>query len=170
MLTFTNAQDKVHIHLDYNHLFGIYEESDFWSINGMKYSLSGFELGLTGMYSINKRLSTGLGVSAERLYSPDRTLFPVYGIVTYAPLNSYLNPYIFTKVGYGIGTKISNPGLIFSPGIGYKLKFREHFGLNFHLGYHLTQIKYDITYEDLIILDTRSIYRHSIALSLGLIF
>ncbi|GHT30116.1 hypothetical protein AGMMS49574_08820 [Bacteroidia bacterium] len=170
MLTFANAQDKIHIHLDYNHLFGVYEKSDFWSINGTEYSLSGFDLSLTGMYSFNKRLSAGLGVSAEKLYNPSYTIFPVYAMVTYAPLKNYLNPYIYTKVGYGIGTKISNPGLILSPGIGYMLKFRDHFALNFNLGYHLTQIKYDITYEDLFVLATQSNYRHSIILSLGLIF
>jgi long-subunit fatty acid transport protein len=170
MLITVNAQDKVHIHLDYNRLIGIYEKSDFWSINGSEYSLSGFDLSITGMYSINKRLSAGVGFGAEKLYEPNYTLFPVFANATYAPLNRYLNPYIYTKIGYGIGTKISNPGLIFSPGVGYKIKFREHFGLNFNIGYHLTQIKYDITYEDVLVLGTRSNYRHSLVMNFGFIF
>jgi long-subunit fatty acid transport protein len=163
------GEDKIHVQLDYNRLFGICEKSDFWSIDGSKYQLSGFDLNLTALYSINKRLSVGAGMSAEKLYNPSYTAFPVFAVINYAPLR-ITKPYLFAKAGYSIGTKISNPGFIGSTGVGYKLKFREHFGLNFMLGYHLSQIKYDITSSDNIIIDKRSLYRHSIALGIGFVF
>jgi hypothetical protein len=164
-----SAQNKFHFHLDYNYLLGFYEESYFWTI---KSRLKGFDLSITEMYDINKRLSAGIGVGVEKLYEP-YTIFPVFAKVDYSPIRSTEKPYVYAKLGYGIGTKISNPGLLFNPGFGYKLKLRKHFGLNFTLGYHIQSIRYDIVYYsegEFVDKKVDHINRHSASFGVGFIF
>lgn len=182
-VSFTSrSEDRVHIHVDYSQLFGLYEKNKYRSINGFEYSMGGFDLEITGMYTVNRRLSAGVGIAAGRLSNPGYTIFPVYATVNYAPLRKTVKPYLFVKTGYVTKTKISEPGLIFSSGIGYKLKFREHFGLNFTLGYHLTHIMHDTDMYDVIYYDDGSfvldytgtdrsaMFRHSVALGVGFVF
>lgn len=177
------SEDRIHVHVDYNHLFGLYEKYKYWTINGFEYSMNGFDLGITGMYTVNRRLSAGVGIAAGRLSNPGYTFFPVYATVNYAPLKRTVKPYLFVKTGYAVRTKISNPGLLFSSGIGYKLKFREHFGLNFTLGYHLTQLMNDMAIYEVIdygdgifvlndtgVIDRSAVFRHSVALGVGFVF
>jgi opacity protein-like surface antigen len=165
-----SAQNKFHIHLDYNYLLGFYEKSDFLTT---KSGLKGFDLSITEMYDINKRLSAGIGVGLEKLYEP-YTIFPVFVKVDYSPIRSTEKPYVYAKLGYGIGTKISNAGLLFNPGLGYKLKLGKRFGLNFTLGYHLQSIRYDMVYysEDGMVVDKKidNNNRNSLSLGAGFIF
>lgn len=169
--TFVCGQDKFHVHLDYNYLFGFYEKSDFWSIRS---GLNGFDLNIAGMYDINKSLSVGMGVGAEKLYDPSYTILPVYAKVAYSPIQANERPYVFAKVGYGIGTGISNAGLLLNTGLGYKLQLRKLFALNFLLGYHLQSIRYDLTYysDAGVISDVKKDHntRHSLSGGIGFIF
>lgn len=165
------GQSKFHVHVDYNYLLGLSEKSDYWTI---KSGLNGFDINIAGMYDVNKRLSVGGGLGLEKLYDPAYTIIPVFAKIIYSPIRSTDKPYIYTKFGYGIGTRISNAGLLFNPGLGYKLKFREHFALNFILGYHFQSIRYDIvSYSgNGIIIDkkTDSNSRHSLSFGIGFIF
>ena len=136
--------------------------------------LSGFDISISGMYDFTKRLSAGIGVGTEKLNTPNYTIIPVFVKVTYSPIRSTESPYIYTRLGYGIGTKYSNAGLLFNPGFGYKLKIRKHFGLNFMLGYHLQSIRYEMLSHSTtgVVVDrkTGSNNRHSLSLGLGFIF
>jgi hypothetical protein len=169
--TQTYSQDKFHVHVDYNYLSGFYEKGDFWTI---KSGLSGFDINIAGMYDFNERLSAGVGISAEKQYDPEYTIFPVFAKVAYSPIKSTEKPYVFTRLGYGMNTKISNPGLLFNPGLGYKLMLRKHFGFNFMLGYHFQSIQYDIiVYNDegvTVSKKTGLNSRHSLSFGIGLIF
>jgi hypothetical protein len=166
------GQDKFHVHLDYNYLAGFYEKGDLWTI---KSGLSGFDINLVGMYNVSDRLAAGAGIGAEKLYGPpEYTLFPVFAKVTYAPLRRTAKPYVFTRLGYAFGTKISNPGLLLSPGIGYTCMLRKRFGFNFMLGYHLQSVRYDMFFEidngEVLAKTTSSNFRHSLAAGIGFIF
>jgi long-subunit fatty acid transport protein len=176
------SEDKIHIHLDYNQMFGLYEKYKYWSINGFKHSMGGFDLGITGMYDVNRCLSVGAGMAAGVLGDQGYIIFPVYATAHYAPLKRSVKPYLFVKTGYLAKTAISEPGVLFSTGIGYKLKFREHFGLNFTLGYQFTSTMHEIEIYDLIgyddiftfwgVVDTdrSAVYIHSVSLGLGFVF
>ncbi|MDR0757958.1 MAG: hypothetical protein LBF85_08950, partial [Tannerella sp.] len=49
-ISFTaRSEDRVHIHVDYSQLFGLYEKNKYRSINGFEYSMGGFDLEITGM-------------------------------------------------------------------------------------------------------------------------
>jgi len=164
------AQDKFHVHLDYNYLSGFYEKSDLWSI---KSGLNGFDINITGMHDFNNRLSAGIGIGVEKLYDPAYTIFPVFVKISYSPIKSTEKPYVFTKLGYGIGTGTSNAGLLFNTGLGYKIKLRDHFGFNFMLGYHLQSIRYNMNFyseEGAIDTKVKHNYRQSFSLGLGFIF
>ncbi|MDR1203723.1 MAG: hypothetical protein LBL58_19105 [Tannerellaceae bacterium] len=169
--TQTYSQDKFHVHVDYNYLLGLYEKGDFWTI---KSDLNGFDVNIAGMYDFNERLSAGIGIGAEKLNTPEYTIFPVFAKVAYSPIRSTEKPYVFTRLGYGIGTKISNPGFLFNPGIGYKLMLRKHFGFNFMLGYHCQSVRYDIVvYNDegaIAAKRTGLNSRHSLSFGIGFIF
>jgi long-subunit fatty acid transport protein len=182
-ISFTaRSEDRIHVHLDYNQLFGFHENYKYWSASGFNHSLSGFDLGITGMYTVNRRLSAGAGVALGRLHNPGRTYIPVYATLHYAPFTKSVRPYLFVKAGHLAGTKISETGTFFSTGAGYKIKFREHFGLNFTLGYHFVHMMHEIriynaTGSDgtFIYLEDAGInrsaaYRHSVALGAGFIF
>jgi hypothetical protein len=162
------GEDKIHVYLGYENLVGLYEKSSFLGYSTTN-SLSGFDLNITGMYDLNKRLSIGIGTTIEKLYNPHYTTFPIYSIANYSPLKTYLKPYVFGKIGYGINSKKSNPGVLLETGIGYKRMFHQHFGLNFTLGYHFRTIEYDVTIDNIKV-STESNYRHSIALGFGFIF
>lgn len=165
------AKDKFSIHLDYNYLYGLKEKGDLWNLNS---DLNGFDINISGMYDLNKRLSAGIGIGIEKLYDPAYTVLPVFVKITYSPFKLSDKPYVYTKIGYGIGTKISNAGVLFNPGFGYKIKFRKHFGINFMLGYHLQSIRYDIVTidESLNMVGTKIGHnnRHSISFGMGFIF
>ncbi len=166
------GQEKFHIHLDYNYLLGFYEKSYFGTI---KSGLNGFDVNIAGMCDFNKRLSAGIGVGAEKLYDPSYTILPVvFAKITYSPIRTTEKPYIYTKLGYGIETGISNAGLLLSTGLGYKFQLRKRFALNFMLGYHLQTIRYDITYysDEGTITDVKrdNNTRHSLSGGVGFIF
>lgn len=165
------GQDKFHVHLDYNYLLGLRETGDLWTI---KSGLNGFDLNVTGMYDIHKRLSAGIGIGLEKLYDPSYTIFPIYTKIMYSPIKSTDKPYVFTKLGYGIGTGTSNAGLLFNIGVGYKVPLRNRFGFNFMLGYHLQSIRYDVLYnsEEGMVIDKMkdSNKRHSFSFGIGFIF
>jgi hypothetical protein len=164
------GEDKFHIHLDCNYLSGLYEKGAFFS---SKSGLSGFDLNLAGMYDINKRLSVGAGFGVEKLAKPWYMIFPVFAKALYSPLRTTDRPYVFTKLGYGIGTGYSNAGLLFNPGVGYRIMFGKHFGINFMLGYHLQSVRYDICiYEDEYRNHTVTTHnnRHSLSFGAGFIF
>lgn len=167
----TNAQNKLHFGLDWSYLQGVSEKGDLWHI---KSGLSGFDLSLTGMYDINKRLSAGIGVGVEKLYDPAYTIFPVFTKIVYSPLRSSEKPFIFTKIGYGIGSNISNAGFLFNPGLGYKFPLRQHFAICVLLGYHLQSVRYEInSYSSVAsVVDSYTSHnnRHSISLGVGLVF
>lgn len=165
------GQKSFHFQFEYNYLHGFYEKNLFWD---KKSGMSGFDFNLTGMYDFSERVSVGAGVGIEKLYEfPTYTIFPVFSKITYSPLRQTVNPYIYTRIGYGIGTNISNPGLLFNPGIGYKLRIRKHFNLNFMLGYHLQAIRYDVVmYDDSAVISktTDNSKRHSLSAGIGIVF
>lgn len=165
------GQDKFNIHVDYSYLYGFLENGDLWEINS---GLNGFDINISGMYDINKHLSAGAGIGVEKLYDPSYTVFPIFMKVDYYPFKSTRKPYIYTKFGYGIGTEISNAGILFNSGLGYEINFLKHFGVNFMLGYHLQSIRYEIItfYEPEIISDTKIGHnnRHSISFGIGFVF
>ncbi|OAV64024.1 hypothetical protein Barb6_03419 [Bacteroidales bacterium Barb6] len=55
---FSKGQDRIHILLNYNYLFGLHEKGTFWELNRSDSKMGGFEFSVTGMYDVNKRLSS----------------------------------------------------------------------------------------------------------------
>lgn len=170
-VTPSHSRDKFHFHIDYNYLWGLHEKNNLENIES---GLNGFDLNISGMYNINKRLSTGIGIGVEKLYNPMYTIFPIYAKIVYNPFLSTERPYIYSKLGYGIGTEVSNAGLLFNTGVGYKHMFRKHFGINFMVGYHLQGIRYEaIDYSENGVFSTKKAnnnYRHSLSFGTGFIF
>ena len=165
------GQKKVSLYADYNYLIGLNEKGNFWNI---KSGLNGFDINLSGLYNFSNQLSAGIGVGVEKLYDPSYTIFPIFSKVTYSPFKSFLKPFVVAKIGYGIGTKISNPGLLFNPGFGYKFQLCKSFDLNLSIGYHFQSILFDvITYSDdgsVILKEQTSNQRNSLSLGVSLVF
>jgi len=94
--------------------------------------------------------------------------------ISYSPIRLIEKVYVYTKLGYGIETEISNGGFLFNPGLSYKLNLHKFFNFNFMLGYHLQSIRYDILYHEkegaIIDKKTGHNYRHSLSFGMGLIF
>jgi len=165
------GQKKVNICVDYDYLVGLNEKGDFWNI---KSGLNGFDLNLSGLYNFSNQLSAGVGIGVEKLYDPSYTIFPIFTKVTYSPFKSFLKPFVFAKIGYGIGTKISNSGLLFNPGFGYKFQLSKCLGLNLAIGYHFQSILFDIvTYSEdgtVKLKEQASNHRNSLSFGVGLVF
>lgn len=81
--------------------------------------------------------------------------------------------YVYTNIGYALGTDNYTPGFLFDMGVGYRKMFKKRHGLNFQFGYNMKQckagyIKIDKDYHATIATDHR--YRHSLSLGIGFIF
>ncbi|OAV71118.1 hypothetical protein Barb4_00867 [Bacteroidales bacterium Barb4] len=146
--------DNIHAYLGYNHVFGV-----------SAYTEGGFYFNFAGIYDVNRRLSAGAGINAEKIKFR-HSAFPVYGTVRYSPLNNHLEPYVFANIGYAVGSDISNPGILFIPGIGYKVMLRKHFEFNFTLNYSLRGYNYSKKTDGF----KSNEYDHSIGLGAGFIF
>ena len=167
-------QAKFHLILDYRYMLGLSDCGDVGDFSRKDMDLYGHSLRLSGVYSFFPQLAMGIGIGADR-YPPHNTL-PVFATVHYNPWES--NPfYLFGNVGCGIKTETALSGLLVDAGLGYKMMFKKHFGLNFHFGYNLKQFNMDIhnyIFEDGYIYyeDTTSgtQTRHSLSFGVGLIF
>jgi hypothetical protein len=166
-------QPKFHLILDYRYMLGLSDRGDIGVFSRKDLDMDGHSLRLSGVYSFFPQLAAGIGIGADRY--PPNTL-PVFATVHYNPCKS--NPfYLFGNAGYAFKTGTAVSGLLVDAGLGYKLMFKKHFGLNFHFGYNLKQFNMDIynyvledddLYYEKITSGTQT--RHSLSFGVGLIF
>ncbi|MDR3128972.1 MAG: hypothetical protein LBU03_01800 [Tannerellaceae bacterium] len=91
------------------------------------------------MYDITEKWSTGLGIGADRYENPGYNTFPVFVPVHFHPFIKSPNWYALTNIGYALKGAVTDTGLTWDIGAGYKKMFRKHVGVKFQLGYNLKQ-------------------------------
>lgn len=173
MFSFAQNRSKFNFEIEYNYLFGVSEKGKFWDFNRSDAKMYGNSIRLKGIYNINPIFSTGLGVGSQVLENPRYSTIPVFALIEVRPFHTYMSPYLFSNIGYSISTDYTNGGLLTDLGIGYKKMFRKHFGLDFRIGYNLTQIRYDVNYYEgdrIGSSESSSNIRHSISAGFGLVF
>lgn len=170
-----HSQSKVNVLLDYHYQLGIAEKG-YHKITRSDSKMYGNSLHLTVLYNINKQVSTGLGIGADRYEKPGYNTFPLYASLHFSPLKKFLNLYTYTNIGYAIFDKTDiYQGVMWDLGVGYKKMFKKHFGINVQLGYNLKQFKdvdyyiYDSKNEEFKN-ERRNNIRNSLSMGVGLIF
>lgn len=163
------AQSRIHTELDYGYMIGFTERGNSYKINRSLYKMHTNSMRLSGIYRLSNSYSLGAGIGLERYEDPGYNTLPVFAILRYTPVLSIPKGYIYTDLGYSIKTLTTTPGLLWDLGIGHQWMFRKHFGLKAQIGYNLKQLKTDywISYNS-----TKEVsqWRHSLALSIGLVF
>ncbi len=171
----TQDEAKFHLILDQKFMVSLYETGDAGNFSRSEIDADGVSLRLSGVYSFLPRLTAGIGIGAE---AHSHGSFPVFATIHYKLFknNSF---FLFGNGGYAFKTENTVSGLLAEAGLGYKKMFKKHFGLNFHIGYHLKQFNLDIheyTVSDdnpfIINIETRpgTQTRHSLSFGIGLIF
>lgn len=139
----------------------------------------------TGIYDFTPQISAGAGIGITSGAGFNITA-PIFATMRYSPIKKHTNAYIFTNLGYAPKYAEDIPqGWIFDAGIGYRLMFRKHFGLNFQLAYNLQQFVGDMRvtntndsmgigqyYQDIYGWPTfdGDEVRHFVSLSIGFVF
>ncbi len=174
------AQEKnparFHVALDYHYNLGLRERNSLFTMKRSEFKMGGNSVHLTFLYHILPRLSAGAGIGIDGYRNPPHTTFPVFGTVYYRPLKKYLNPYVYTNLGYGLGKRRYGSfasGWLLDAGIGYTKMFARHFGLNCQFGYNLKQFDVETTvYIDNLPVGSYFIkdIRHSLSFGFGLVF
>lgn len=120
-------------------------------------------------YSLNSRLSAGLGIGFEFL---KETYLPAFANIEYKLRNADATPYFFLKMGYQVPLEESNEiyggvqpvyyydiwpgpwptnnaepldtkgGIMINPGVGYQRMFSSGFGISFAFGYQFHRLSY----------------------------
>jgi hypothetical protein len=164
---------KFHVMLDYKYLFGLSEQGDFWNLSRKDAEMYGKSLRLSCLYSFSPQLSAGVGIGADRYEAPGRNTLPVFVAAHYNP-KMEIPFYFFGNAGYSRKTRTMTPGFLMDAGIGYKLMFRKHFGLNFQFGYNLKQFKEEVLGINFDEGFSSSLQgkqtRHSLIFGIGLVF
>ncbi len=166
----TQNEAKFHLILDQKLMLALCEKGDAGNFSRSEIDADGVSLRLSGVYSFLPRLAAGIGIGAEA-YSHGS--FPVFATIHYKLFknNSF---FLFGNGGYAFKTENTVSGLLAEAGLGYKKMFKKHFGLNFHIGYHLKQFNLDTANDNLFIIhkETRpgTQTRHSLSFGVGLIF
>ncbi|MDR1555633.1 MAG: hypothetical protein LBS88_01210 [Tannerellaceae bacterium] len=124
---------------------------------------------IKGMYTINPFIAVGAGFGADALEEPHYSTFPLFASIHITPFE-HKKLFLYNDLGYSLDTKISYPGLHEELGVGYKLMFRKHFGLSFHLGYSLKQMQNIIIEYDNGMKGTFYTTRHSLSAGFGFVF
>lgn len=163
------SQSKIHAEVDFGYMIGFTERSNSYRINRSLYNMYTNSIRLSGIYRLSSSYSIGAGIGMERYENPGYNTLPVFASVRYTPVLSIPKGYIYTDLGYSIGTSTMTPGLLWDLGIGYQWMFRKHFGLKVQAGYNIKQLKTDRwAYENTI--QKVNQWRHSLSLSTGIIF
>lgn len=165
--------------VDYHYFFGLSQKVGkyaTWRRSDM--NMYGHSLRLTGMYAFTPRLAAGAGIGTDNYVNGGFHTVPVFAAFRYAPFRAALSPYVFTDIGYAIDTSVSDNGVLWELGVGYKRMFRKHFGMKFEAGYSLQQIR--LTEKNFILIPDGdgnypsvspfSMFRHSLLLGIGLVF
>lgn len=174
------AQEKkparFHVELDFHHNLGLRERCDWWTLKRDNYwKMRGNALHLILLYHINSRVSAGAGIGIDGYKEPSYNTFPIFGTVRYRPLKKFLDPYLYTNLGYGLGKNehANIPGWMWDAGIGYTKMFRRYFGLNCQFGYNFKDFSNVVSAID----DKGDFYdrrmhmlRHSLSFGFGLVF
>jgi hypothetical protein len=163
------SQSKIHAELDFGYMIGLTERGDQYKINRSLYNMHTNSIRLSGMYRLSNLYSIGAGIGMERYESPGYNTLPVFAVLRYTPALSIPKGYIYTDLGYSIGTSTMTPGLLWDLGIGHQWMFRKHFGLKAQVGYNLKQLKTDSWTSES---STQKVsqWRHSLSLFVGIVF
>ncbi|NDW12161.1 hypothetical protein D0T50_04555 [Bacteroides sp. 214] len=170
------AQSKLHLELDYGYMIGISEKGDAYNIKRSEYKMYTNSLRLSAICRLSDPLSVGLGIGLERYENPGYNTLPIFATVRYSPVASLPKGYVYTDVGAGLKTGEMVAGFLWGIGVGHLWMFRKHFGLKAQVGYNLKQLRgthWRGIYEgDEVVVDyyKASQWRHSLALSVGIIF
>ena len=160
---------KFRYYLSFDYSYGLRENSKEWTLTSNNSNMRSYSLYFKGLYFLNDHLALGAGLGADALRKPQYTTFPVYTAVHFYPLTNR-KFFVYSYIGYGLNTKISNPGLHFEVGTGYQWMFRKHFGLGINAGYNLKQMRVEYIDEDQNHSEMLFHTRHSLSAGLSIIF
>lgn len=158
---------RFHIVLDYHYNLGLHERCFGQSLTpGNGYRMRGNSLHLTALYDVTALVSVGAGIGADRYEEPGYNTLPLFGTLRYRPIRKFLDTYLYTDLGYGLGKRENSiyPGWMWNLGIGYTKMFRRHFGLNLQCGYNFKTFNIQTCHT------AKSNIRHSLAFGIGLVF
>ncbi|MCK9156915.1 MAG: hypothetical protein M0P12_12630 [Paludibacteraceae bacterium] len=167
-----NAQISLHPGIDLAGMIGIKETSDEGNISTSEAQMSATSLRVKLLCDFNTKISSGLGVGLDGYSEPNYNTFPVFATINYFPFKKVK---FFGLLDCGYSPKINSnyvKGLLFDAGLGYRLQFKKHFGMNFMLYYNAKQFKENYRYwiEGTEYEWNHSAWRHSISVSVGFIF
>lgn len=170
-----NGQSRVHFDVDYHYNLGLSQRIFHKNYGRGEYDMGGHSLHLTGRYDISERLSAGVGIGLDRYTSPENNTLPVFATFRYNVLRTVPQSYVFSDIGYGIGSsEIFTKGAMWNLGIGYTKMLARHFGLNFQVAYGLKGFRDTYsTVDDTNMTQTfqkSTSLRHSISFGVGLTF
>ena len=165
----SQAQSKFQVNLDYRYMLGLSEKGDVWDFSRKDVKMYGNALRLSCLYSLSSQVAVGVGIGADRYETPAYNTLPVFATVHYNP-NINVPIYLFYDAGYSFETETAVSGFLTDIGIGYKHMIKNHFGLNFQMGYNLKQFNGKIynfeTGNNISCTQTR----HSLTFGIGFIF
>lgn len=165
---------KVQVLLDYHYNLGLIERGDLFDINRSHHKMYGNSLRLSLLYNLNTKVSLGAGIGLDRYENAGYNTLPLFLTCYYSPLSKLPRAYTYTNLGYAIDKSSTfTKGMLFDLGIGYRKMFRQHFGLNFQIGYNLKQFRDEVIWVDEQLNFTHGNYsqwRHSISFGFGFIF
>lgn len=180
------TENKVHVVLGWKYNFGLYEHEYGGNITRGDAKMYGNALHLTLLYDVLPQLSVGAGIGSDRYENPGYNTFPAFVTAQFHPMmNKLPKGYIFTNLGAGIHSDDADAfkGFMGDLGVGYTLMFHKHFGLDFQLGYDLKEFKGVPVYEmkivnvegniaeaEINLIGCKNFWRHSIQMSVGLVF
>ncbi|MCM1504640.1 MAG: hypothetical protein NC127_05540 [Muribaculum sp.] len=141
---------KIHVGVDYKYTLGITERIYGTTFTRNDFDMHGNTVSICAMYDINKMFTIGIGISAC-IYEPEPNTVPVYATFRYRPFDSahLKNLYSFTSLGYGIPADDDDTlssGIMADIGFGWQKFFRQHFGVNFQIGYSFHQFHRNDSY------------------------
>jgi hypothetical protein len=155
--------------LDFGYMIGLAERGGAYHIDRALYNMHTNSLRLIGVYRLQGPFSLGAGAGMERYQEPGYNTLPVFATLRYTPLIRFPRGYVYTDVGYSIKTSTLTPGLLWDVGVGHQWMLRRHFGLKAQVGYNLKQFRMEYWTSELAPV-TVSQWRHSLSLSVGLVF
>lgn len=186
------SQAQFHAELGYRYGLGLNEQMLGECVYRDQYKMYSNTILLNFMYDITPQMSAGAGVGFTLCETGSHGSLPVYATFRYSPLKKVPGFYAFTDLGYappiGPGKSITwsmgqeqtryeglNYGWLWDLGVGYRIMFRKHFGLNFQLCYNLQQfggtnilVNNEMTQQSYY--DISDNLRHSLSAGIALVF
>lgn len=132
---------QVGVDMGYN--ISLHQSQDGEKCDSELQSRTGWVRHLTGLYNIDSRFTTGLGISIDTYrYAPNSV--PIFATFRHRAVQKpiWSDFYYFTNLGYGLPfrpRKELAPGWMWDVGIGWQKNFRKHFGINLQIGYSIRQ-------------------------------